>query len=238
MVVSTRLSWVSSQLTSGRAARISLNSGVARSSLHIVLQPAGTAKVDNSLVLGFMSVLLDGVRGSCVVDHGHQKSDGTTHVSISFRHAAAKDAVPPTGGGMRHKVTAPTVETAIAELHAGGRVGGASCTGPVGAAQVPMDSRLASAAIIEEDLSEAVAGVRDPRYGSHQPSEVASGSDPVLARLSALGVEEKARIMSLVRRLVAEFPISDQQAVVALEKARWLLDPARRALRIALSDGG
>jgi len=85
MVVAGRLSWLFDQLQAGRAARISFNTSTSGISLHFSLLPAGQVACDNTLGLGLVFSVMQSLDGYVAVDHGHQRSCGSSHVSLKLR---------------------------------------------------------------------------------------------------------------------------------------------------------
>jgi len=85
MVVQGRLEWITSQLMKGRAARLGVTTNGTRTNIHVVLQPATGTPVDNRVAIGALNSFLQHLPELVAVDHGHQKSNGTSYISIKGR---------------------------------------------------------------------------------------------------------------------------------------------------------
>ena len=84
MVHTGRLSWLYAQLQSGRQARFSFNSRSGGLSLHIKLAPVNEQGAENAFLLQIVQNLMQACGHYCVVDHGHKRSNGCTHISFAF----------------------------------------------------------------------------------------------------------------------------------------------------------
>ena len=110
MVSAARLEWIIQQLAAGRQASIRLLTYDDHMSVKVCLMPKYDPQMRNMLASGFLHSILLNIDGAIVVDHGHKKSNGESHICFKLRpkpditqadRAAASfpDAVPLRLGG-------------------------------------------------------------------------------------------------------------------------------------------
>jgi len=113
-VIAGRLSWLFAELQLGRSARISVNTTAEAITVNYKLAPANPeSSSDNSLAMLMTLNLMQSLNHFVAVDHGHQKSNGYSQVSIKLRPRCETLQVHPTHPARPSiEVEATTGETA------------------------------------------------------------------------------------------------------------------------------
>ena len=85
MVSAARLEWIISELSSGRQASVKLLTYSSHVTVKVCLKPERAPHMRNMLVIYTLQSMLTHINEAVVVDHGHRKSNGETHVSFSMK---------------------------------------------------------------------------------------------------------------------------------------------------------
>jgi hypothetical protein len=89
MVSAARLEWVVSQLLAGRSASIRVHTYPDKFTVNICLKATTGVVAQNGFALLLLQGLIDNTNLACVVDHGHKKSNGESHISLLVKPLTA-----------------------------------------------------------------------------------------------------------------------------------------------------
>ena len=85
MVSAARVEWVLRELTAGRQASAKVITYTDRMVIKLCLFPSYAPLMRNGILCSLMQSVLADMESAIVVDHGHKKSNGESHIQFMFR---------------------------------------------------------------------------------------------------------------------------------------------------------